>query len=267
MTKTRDARVAGQFYPAQQSALIDFLSKHVDRTSPKRKVTAVIMPHAGYVYSGTTAALTISHVAVPDTVLLIGPNHTGYGTEFSLMAQGTWRLPLGDVSIDESLSQELLKSSSLLLDDDLAHMHEHSLEVEIPFLYFLNNKVKIVPLTVATNDLNDCRKVGEAIGDCVKGKNVLLVASTDMTHYESQASAERKDKEAIDAVLKLDENQLAAVVSRHNISMCGYIPVYITLIAAKRIGAQSAQLIDYRTSGEAFGDYKKVVGYAGFIIE
>ena len=267
MEKRRDARVAGQFYPSQKSALMDFLTEHIDLKLPKKKVKAVIMPHAGYVYSGTTAALTISNVTVPDTVLLIGPNHTGYGTEFSLMTRGTWRFPLGEVTIDEGLTDALLKTSSLLQDDEVAHMYEHSLEVEIPFLYYLNKNIKIVPLTVASTDLNDCKRVGEAIAQCIQGKDVLLVASTDMTHYESQSSAEKKDKEAINAILQLNEQRLADAVSRLRISMCGYIPVYILLVAAKKCGAQSAQLIDYRTSGEAFGDYERVVGYAGIIIE
>ncbi len=267
MEKRRDARVAGQFYPSQKGALISFLSENIDLSSQRRKVKTVIMPHAGYVYSGKTAALTISEVVVPDTVILIGPNHTGYGTAFSLMRSGKWHFPFGEVDIEESLADELLKTSSLLEEDDEAHEYEHSLEVEIPFLYFLNNNVKIVPLTVASLNLKKCKKVGEAIAQCIIGKDVLLVASTDMTHYESQASAEKKDKEAIDAILKLDEDSLSATVSRLNISMCGYIPVYISLVAAKICGAKSAKLIDYRTSGDAFGDYERVVGYAGIIIE
>ncbi|MBU1862288.1 MAG: AmmeMemoRadiSam system protein B [Candidatus Omnitrophica bacterium] len=267
MPAVRPPRVAGQFYPANKKTLHSFLKEHIPSHRQKKKVIGVIMPHAGYIYSGTTAAVTIAHVDVPDSVVLLGPNHTGAGEAFSLMSCGTWQMPLGDVAINEQLASELIESSSYIKADTAAHRLEHSLEVELPFLYFLNNNVTIVPLTIGSHNLEHCRAVGNAIAQCLRGKNVLIVASSDMTHYESHQAAEKKDKEAISAIQQLDEDALAETVSRLNISMCGFIPVYILLVAAKALGATTAQLIDYRTSGEASGDFDQVVGYAGMIIE
>jgi len=266
MQHIREPRVAGQFYPSPKQALLSYLEQHIDRTVPKKRVRGVIMPHAGYIYSGTTAALTIQQVEVPQTVLLIGPNHTGYGTPFSLMTEGTWRFSFGDVPINREWATKLCAASPLIAADEIAHQFEHSLEVEVPFLYYMNPLVSIVPLTVGTDDRSACRAVAEAIAGCMQGGGLLVCASTDMTHYEPAVVAEKKDREAIEAIQALDAERLAAAVERRHITMCGFLPVYMTLIITKILGARSAELIDYRTSGDASGDYDRVVGYAGMII-
>lgn len=264
----REPKVAGTFYPASKRELLGFLNTYVDRKAVEKEAKAVLMPHAGYIYSGITAALTISHVKVTETVLLIGPNHTGLGTNFSLMASGIWKTPLGSAAIDEETASALLKASPLINDDFEAHQYEHSLEVEIPFLQYKREGVRIVPLTVSSDDFDDIRSVAEAIGDSLakSGRKILIVTSSDMTHYEPEASAREKDKHAIDAMLALDEGALREAVEAHKISMCGFVPAYMMIVAAKRLGADKAELIDYRTSAEASGDTAQVVGYAGIII-
>jgi len=266
MTNNRKACVAGFFYPAQQNSLLEFLSSNVHHDGAIQNAVGIVMPHAGYVYSGVTAAKTISQIRVPDTVILLGPNHTGCGTEFSIMEKGRWTIPLGTISVDEKLAKNLIDACGLLIDDQTAHLREHSLEVQLPFLFYCNSNVKIVPITIASNDFDDCQQVGEAIAECIKDKDVLILASSDMTHYETLSSAEEKDHSAIDAILALDEKKLAETVISKRISMCGFMPVFITLVAAKKLGAKGAELIDYRTSGETSGDYESVVGYAGIVI-
>lgn len=264
----REPRVAGTFYPASKRELLGFLDTYIDKKTAEKEAKAILVPHAGYIYSGITAAITISRVKVTETVLLIGPNHTGLGTDFSLMASGMWKTPLGSVTVDEEAAAALLKASPLISDDFEAHQYEHSLEVELPFLQYKRAGVKIVPLTVSSNNFDDIRSVAEAIGDSLAkcGKKILIVASSDMTHYESEASARKKDKYAIDAMLALREDALREAVETHKISMCGFIPAYMTIIAAKRLGADGAELIDYRTSAEASGDTAQVVGYAGIVV-
>jgi MEMO1 family protein len=259
--------VAGQFYPHSKSALSAFLQANIDLTHKKIDAVAAIMPHAGYIYSGKTAAHTIARVTVTDTVLLLGPNHTGNGEQFAIMAEGSWTTPLGQVSIDQALAAEILKGSDLIRDDDAAHRAEHSLEVQLPFLQAMNPRVAIVPLAVGTHNLGRLRAVAEVIGAVLKGKNVLMLVSSDMTHYESKEIATEKDKLAIDAIIGLDETELARVVSQRKITMCGFAPAYIAIIAAKILGARKGELIEYTTSGDVTGDDEQVVGYAGMIIK
>jgi AmmeMemoRadiSam system protein B len=259
--------VAGQFYPHTKSALSAFLQANIDPTHKKNDAVAAIMPHAGYIYSGKTAAHTIARINVTDTVLLLGPNHTGKGEQFAIRTEGTWATPLGQVSIDQSLAAEILKGSNLIHDDDAAHRAEHSLEVQLPFLQAMNPRVAIVPLAVGTHNLERLRIVAEVIAAVLKGKNVLMLVSSDMTHYESKKSATEKDKLAIDAIIDLNETELARVVSQRNITMCGFAPTYIAIIAAKILGARRGALIEYTTSGEVTGDDEQVVGYAGIIIK
>jgi MEMO1 family protein len=267
MSECRSACVAGFFYPAEKKSLLDFLAANIHHDDTVKNAIALVMPHAGYVYSGLTAAKTISEVRVPDTVVLLGPNHTGCGTEFSIMSRGKWQMPLGNVPVNEALARSLVEACGLLTEDSSAHLREHSLEVELPFLYYCNSSLSIVPITIASQDFAACEKLAEAIAQVIRGKDILLVASTDMTHYEEKSIAEKKDSEAIEAIKALDEKKLAQTVSARHISMCGFIPVFITILAAKALGARSARLVDYRTSGDASGDYEKVVGYAGMVIE
>ena len=270
--KTRKPVVAGQFYPASPEKLKNQISAFIDKKAARHKQAALacVLPHAGYEYSGSVAAETLSAVAIPDKIILLGPNHTGFGAKFSLMGEGVWQTPLGDVKIDAELAKKILRRSSHLKQDYLAHLQEHSLEVVLPFLQFFKRDFEIVPITVFPEDISVLKKIGQELAEAIKeGEikgSVLLVASSDLTHYESAASAQKKDHAAIEAILKLDADLLAQRVGGLNISMCGYAPVIIMLVAARELGASSGRLIKYQTSGEATGDFDSVVGYAGIVI-
>jgi AmmeMemoRadiSam system protein B len=263
----RAPAVAGQFYPANASALKDQISKLV-RDSPKLDAKGIVMPHAGYVYSGIVAGAVVSSVNITPTVVVLGPNHTGYGRPYSIMVEGTWQTPLGDVSIDTRLSKLILDGSSHLEKDIMAHTDEHSIEVEIPFLQYFRSDLKLVPIVLSHSDLTTYKLMGEELADAIKayGKDVLVIASSDMTHYEPHQKAVEKDRIAINSILELDEDGLIYNVERYNISMCGQAPVVVMISCSKKLGAQKAKLIKYQTSGDTAGNHSQVVGYAGVVI-
>jgi len=269
-TKIRRPAVAGQFYPSNEKDLRRQIEKLIDKNSSRRDVLACMLPHAGYMYSGGVAAETISQVNLKDKIILLGPNHTGYGAAFSIMTEGTWQTPLGQVNIDSALANKILKHSQYLEADSQAHLYEHSLEVELPFLQYFKTDFEIVPLLFMSDDLDMLKEVGRGIAAAVKESpqenSIMLIASSDMTHYESQGQAQKKDQEAIKSILELNEDKLMERVRRLNISMCGYAPVIVMLVAAKLLGARSASLIKYQTSGDVTGDKDSVVGYAGVIV-
>jgi AmmeMemoRadiSam system protein B len=242
----------------------------IDKKPEKLDVLACMLPHAGYMYSGLVAGQTVSRINLKDKMILLGPNHSGYGTAFSIMTEGSWQTPLGNVQIDSALAKEILNSSRDLKDDDLAHAHEHSLEVELPFLQYFKSDFQIVPIAFLSNDLSILKEIGEDIGGVIKNSeqksSIMIVASSDMTHYEPQGQAEKKDKEAIQAILELDEDKLMERIQKYSISMCGYAPVVVMLSAAKMLGARTAKLIKYQTSGDITGDRNSVVGYAGIVV-
>ena len=264
----RKAAVAGQFYPRDESGLRAFIARELTNTVAEQQSIAVVMPHAGYVYSGSVAAQTIASVAMRPTAIVLGPNHTGQGQPFSIMARGVWRTPLGGVPVNEELADAILRESSLITQDVSAHVYEHAIEVEIPFLQYRRPDISLVPLVVADFRLDHYQEVGEAIARAIQQhpQPVLLVASSDFNHYEPQAVTKRKDKLAIEAILALDSEGLIRVVRKENISMCGFAPVAVTLFAAKCLGATSGTLVKYQTSGDVAGDYERVVGYAGITI-
>jgi AmmeMemoRadiSam system protein B len=266
----REPAVAGQFYPAQVSELNSEISGYLDFKSGKQDVLACVLPHAGYIYSGPVAGAVVSRINVPEHVVLLGPNHTGLGTPFSLSSKGSWKTPLGEVNIDQELAGEILSGSQYLQEDSLAHSREHSLEVELPFLQYFRQDFKIVPICLASADPGALKSVGLAVADAVIRLNIrkatLIVASSDMTHYQPQKEAEKKDKLAIDAILELNEDKLLERVAKLNITMCGFAPVAAMLVCAKKLGAKKAQLVKYQTSGDVTQDFSSVVGYAGIII-
>lgn len=266
----RKAAVSGQFYPATKSSLLKQIEEFVDKGSEKTDSLGAIMPHAGYVYSGLVAGQTASSFLSKDTYILIGPNHTGFGKPFSIMIEGIWDSPLGEVKIDSSLAAAILKESKFLEEDSLAHTHEHSIEVEIPFLQYFKTDFKIVPIMVSQAELKIYREIArgiaKAVGEFADKNKTMIIASSDMTHYEPQEAAHYKDKIALDAILKLDEEELFNKVRELDISMCGYAPTVIMLAAAKLLGANKAKLIKYQTSGDVSGDYSAVVGYAGVVV-
>jgi len=268
---SRVPAVANMFYPGEKDRLEEQLSSFVKPVAEPRKVLAAISPHAGYMYSGGVAGAVFSEIQIPETVLILGPNHRGAGAHVALPASGTWETPLGPVSINEDLAQSILKVSTSgvkIQDDHQAHAMEHSLEVQIPFLQFLRPEVRIVPVALSRLSFPACQEVGHAVVKGIQGygEDVLIVASTDMTHYESQDAAKAQDQLAIDRLLKLDASGLYDTVARHRISMCGVIPTTITLDACKALGAGTTELVRYATSGDVTGDYGQVVGYAGFIV-
>jgi len=267
----RQPAVAGQFYPGTAQGLEKQLSGWMDKSAQKEDAKGALMPHAGYIYSGQVAAAVISKIAPKKTYIILGPNHTGMGTAFSLMGKDNWQTPLGQVAVDKKLSEAILTDSKFIKEDSLAHLDEHSIEVQLPLLQYLyQNDFKIVPIIVASADAKALKAVGRELALAIRQEKmddeILIIASSDMTHYESKADAEAKDKEAIEAILKLDEDLLFQRVKEKDISMCGYGPAIIMLSAVKLLGAQEAMLVKYQTSGDVSGDYSAVVGYAGIII-
>ena len=264
----RDPAVAGQFYPGTKAGLLKELEKYIIKGAEKIKAIGVVSPHAGYMYSGAVAGAVLSSVELADTCIVMGPNHTGKGSPFSIMTEGVWRLPSGECKIDGKLAKSILANSDYLEEDEGAHRYEHSVEVQIPFLQALKNDVKIVPLVLADAELDVYRKIGKGIAASIKkdGRGATIIASSDLTHYEPQDIAKQKDEKAIEAMIGLDEVALIEAISKYNISMCGYAPVCVMLAAAKELGAKKAKLIKYQTSGDASGDFSAVVGYGGIVV-
>ena len=260
--------VAGQFYPASATELRTMIKGMVDEKAAREDVIGLISPHAGYIYSGPVAGATISRVKFKDTFIIMGPNHTGMGKPLSIMTKGNWETPLGQVEIDSALAERILATSRYLQEDPGAHQYEHSLEVQIPFLQYFKKDFRIVPITLAYSSATAYKELGKEIAQAVMDlkKNVVIIASSDMTHYEPQESAQRKDSQAIEAILELNEDKLLRRVSELNISMCGYAPTVALISAAKKLGATRAELVRYQTSGDTTGDYSAVVGYAGIIL-
>jgi len=233
----------------------------------KISVVGAIVPHAGYVCSGVVAGAVYSRLSIPELVIILGPNHTGLGPAFSLMAEGVWQTPLGEVPIS-SLSEDLLEQSSLLESDDSAHQLEHSLEVQLPFLQFCAERFEIIPIVIGSLNEPDLLKLGKEIAEFIKEskKETLIIASSDMTHYEPDQVAREKDKYALEAILDLNPELLLRRTAERDISMCGVGPAAIMLAAARELNAQKAELVMYNTSGDTCGERDSVVGYAGVII-
>lgn len=259
--------VAGRFYPGEGDALRAALEKHL-RHSPTEDARAIIAPHAGYMYSGEVAGSVYARVSVPGRVFLMGPNHTGRGKRVSVWSVGGWDTPLGSLGVDEEAASRLLGSSSIFSADTEAHLFEHSLEVQLPFILARNPQARIVPVNVSRADEKDCLEIGRAVARTISGLEggSLIVASTDMSHYEPDSVARKKDRLAIERILALDAEGLLEIVSSEDISMCGAVPTAIAVTAARELGATKATLVKYANSGEVNGDLEQVVGYAGIII-
>jgi MEMO1 family protein len=269
----RDPAVAGRFYPGDPAGLHSAVARYLGVQGAQQRPAIMLMgPHAGYVYSGAIAGVTYAQVEAPDSAIVICPNHTGLGVRRSLWPSGSWRMPGFELSVDTELA-ELVASRARLTADRMAHLREHAVEVHLPFLHALRANVKIVAICLAGLDYDDCVEVGEGLAAAISevgsrraGERVLLVASSDMSHYISAREAKHYDEHALARVLALDPRGLFDVVMREDISMCGYIPTTVSLIAALKLGAQSAELTRYGNSGETSGDFDQVVGYAGVVI-
>ena len=274
--KVRQPAVAGSWYAGTSAGLrtqIENCFTHklgpselpkVDQEGP-RNLVGLVCTHAGYMYSGPVAAHAYYELAKdgkPDIVVIFSPNHTGRGSALSIMNEGVWRTPLGDVEIDSKTANRILSESRIIDVDDRAHAYEHSIELQLPFLQYLyGSAFKLVPICFLMQDLESSREVGQATAKALSGKNALVIASTDMTHYEPHERANEKDKMAIDAAIKMDEEQYYSTVESHAISTCGYGPTIAAITASKALGAKKAQLLCYKTSGDITGDFSAVVGY------
>jgi AmmeMemoRadiSam system protein B len=268
MGHKRKPAVAGQFYPQGKERLLKIISNLVDESKEKRDCIASISPHAGYMYSGKVAGETFSMISIPDTVVILGPNHTGMGKAFSIMDKGEWETPLGDIKINEELAKLILEESLLASIDHTAHLWEHSIEVQLPFIQFFNPNADFVPICIQKTNYEQLERFGEDLAEAIKryGRKVLIVASSDMSHYIPKDEAERKDWLALEKIEDINPKDLYDVVEREDISMCGIAPVVSTLSASRRLGAKGAKVVSYATSGDVTGDFTEVVGYAGVII-
>lgn len=264
----RNPVYAGQFYPGRARALQDQIKSFASPAQTLTDAIGIVVPHAGYVYSGRVAGAVYSQIKLRRRIVVIGPNHTGSGARFSLMKSGVWVTLLGDLSVDRELAQSILDRSNLIEEDAEAHLFEHSIEVQLPFVTYFNSRARITPIIVSAGSLEDYQAIGRSLAEAIEPvKNqVTIIASNDMTHYESHEEAKKKDNLAIEAILKLDPALLMERVEKYSISMCGYGPVTIMLEAAKSLGATKAELVRYETSGDTSGDYSSVVGYAGIVV-
>jgi hypothetical protein len=275
--KVRKPVVSGMFYagaPGELKGEIEGCYKHelgpgaIPKVNSEgvREIIAIVVPHAGYVYSGPVAAHAYKELAadgVFDTAVILGPNHSGYGAPVSLWLGDAWETPLGKVGIDEGLAHKLL--GEVIEADESAHLYEHSIEVQLPWLQHLYKDIKIVPITMLAQDMETAQVVGQTIAKAAN--NVVIIASTDFTHYEPHSTAAEKDRSMIETIVNLDEEELYRRRELLNCTMCGYGSVAAAIVAAKEMKAQRAKLLKYATSGDITGDFSRVVGYGSIVIK
>jgi len=276
----RKPAVAGVFYESNPDSLkkqIEWCFKHelgpgkIPSMGNKREIKGVMAPHAGYQYSGPVAAHSYYKIVedgFPETFIILCPNHTGLGSGISTMLEGEWETPLGNVEIDTEFTKELIKDAGIIDSDPVSHIQEHSCEVHIPFLqYFSEQDFKIVPVTMWIQDLETSYDIGNSIKKVaeVLGKDVVIIASSDMTHYKPQNIANKNDMQVLEEIEAMDEKLMMKRVLDLNVTMCGYGPVASTIIASKGLGARNAKVLKYATSGDLTGDYSAVVGYASAV--
>ena len=281
MAKVRQPCQAGAFYEGNSRSLQEqiegcFLNRlgpgelPESVKSPLKRTIGLVCPHAGYMFSGPVAAHSYFQLAAdgrPDTVFLFGPNHTGIGSGLAVMAEGSWRTPLGDVEIDSGIAEQFVSEAKIVDVDESAHTFEHSIEVQLPFLQYLyGSDFKIVPVCFQMQDISSATEVGRAAAKIVGKMNAVIIASSDMTHYEPQQMAEKKDRKALEAVEALDEARFYSVIEADRVTACGYGAIAALIVAAKTNGAKEAKLLCYKTSGDIIGDYSSVVGYAALCL-
>jgi AmmeMemoRadiSam system protein B len=270
LTMIRVPAVAGRFYPGDPGPLIEALNSFLTPAPGDEKIPAqaCLVPHAGYMYSGRIAGEVFRRLEIPARMILIGPRHFPRGAPFAIVSDGEWQTPLGPVSIDQPLAGKLARACPILREDEVAHSAEHSLEVQLPFLQRLVASFSFVPIVVARARYEDLEMLGLALAEVIRQEpeRILLVASSDMNHYETDDVTRLKDRKAIDCILGLDPRGLFDTVRDEAISMCGYGATVAMLTAVRSLGATHAELLRYATSGEVNGDWNEVVGYAGMVI-
>jgi MEMO1 family protein len=264
----RPPAVAGSFYPADPAELAREIDVFLESSGPKKAVRGCIVPHAGYMYSGHVAGAVYSAVEIPGRAILLGPRHYPRGEPLAIFQEGAWRTPFGEARIEDSLASALLRECPRLRNDAIAHQREHSLEVQIPFLQRLQSDLHFVPVVLVSDRFPVLEELGRAVARVVKRQSepVLVIASTDMNHYESDSVTRAKDRRAIDRILALDPRGLFDTVRNEGITMCGYAATVATLVAMAELGASEVSLVRYATSGEVSQNKNRVVGYAGFLI-
>ena len=271
-TPLRHPAVAGRFYPSDpddlRAEVHGYLSLASSTNQTPVRALGCIAPHAGYVYSGHVAGAVFARVEVPRRCIVLCPNHTGMGRALAILSEGAWQTPLGDVPIDGELAGALKRRFPDLQEDSAAHRAEHSAEVELPFLLLRQPALRFVPIALGTGQFEILEQLGKALADVIAAQNdsILIVASSDMNHYEADTVTRVKDHRAIERILTLDARGLFDVVTQQSISMCGFGPAVAMLTAARQLGAKSAELVKYATSGDVSGDRERVVGYAGVVV-
>jgi|SRR5579875_119480 len=266
----RPAAVAGRFYPADPLQLKKQIEELLPPDSKKISARACLVPHAAYIYSGRVAASVYASLDLPSRLILLGPRHFPRGERLAIVSQGNWRTPFGDAPIDESFAAEIKSAFPPLREDARAHSTEHSLEVQLPFLQHLVPNFTFVPIVLGTDRFEILEALGHAIAQAIAahaGEKILLLTSSDMNHYATDAATRVKDRKAIDAILALDARRLYDTIHRESISMCGYAAAVVMLVAVRDLQAEKAHLVTYATSAEVNGDYDSVVGYAGIIVD
>ncbi len=264
----RKPAVADMFYPADPAELKRYLDAVMQPSDKKISPKSIIVPHAGYVYSGDVAAKVYSLIEPFDIYLIMGPNHTGLGAEISIF-DGMYEMPFGTVKSNSRLIA-LLSENEYAEIDYYAHLQEHSIEVQLPFIdYITPHEYEVATVVVGTHNVAKLYSFAETVAKAISSmdKRVLMVVSSDMNHYEDQQTTIEKDRKAIAAIEKLDENELLRMCSSYSITMCGAAPAYVAIAASKMLGAEKVTVVAHKTSGDVNGDYSKVVGYAGIIIE
>jgi MEMO1 family protein len=265
----RSPAVAGRFYPDDPLQLQRQIDELLPPSTETIRAPACMVPHAGYVYSGRVAAAVYARLKLPSRFVLLGPRHYPQGERLAILSEGSWETPLGQARVDDALAAEIKNAFPLLREDAVAHSAEHSLEVQLPFLQRLVPNFSFVPIVLGTDRFDALENLGHAIAQVVRahGQEIMLLASSDMNHHESDAITRVKDRQALDAVLALDARRLYDTVRRENISMCGYAAAVAMLTAMRDLQATKAELIAYATSAEVNGDFDNVVGYAGMVVQ
>ena len=261
--------VAGRFYPSSPAELTALIHKYVvsDPSTPAIQVRACLVPHAGYVYSGHVAGAVLARMALPRKIIILGVRHYPRGEAAAILSTGAWRTPLGDARIDEALGEKLKKACPLLREDSVAHSAEHSLEVQLPFLQVLAPEFTFVPVALGTARFEQMTEVGEGLARVLEnsGDDVLLLTTSDLNHYEDDATTRIKDRKAIEQLLALEPRGLYDTCRNETISMCGLGPATAMLAAMNALGVKKSELVKYATSADVSGERSAVVGYAGMI--
>jgi AmmeMemoRadiSam system protein B len=267
----RQPAVAGTFYPREPRELLarvqQFLAEGLAENSKEASAIACLVPHAGYVFSGRVAGAVFARIKIPKRVIILGPRHRPGGANFAINSEGAWETPLGRVTINSELAHALMAACPLLVEDNAAHRREHSLEVQLPFLQALSKEFQFVPIAIGTLNFDELAKLGHAIARVISklAEPALIVASSDLNHYESEAITHVKDHQAIDQMLALNPHGLHETVRREGITMCGCSAAVSAITAALDLGATRAELVRYATSADVLGDRDDVVGYAGMV--